>query len=391
MTGCADSGGYQPRLVDNVSTAYEHITPRVPQPLIETKLETIRQAVVPGHKVAPMAFKLLNNGQQAVGRFLNQSWPFLWKFLLGPLVGALISILLISRVTDSLTGPNTYTIVFVANTGDPGEQTFDQVLEGLKETTDLRIDGRPVAFESISDHGDLEEAKGIADEIAARNDVLMVVGHGYSTTSKAVLPTYLGQEPPIPVILPTETVPEILPSFCAPKGNTCPVFRLSPNDRDQATTVASFAVNVLKATSFLVVRDSENIVYSAYLTKEFIRQVHDLKESVVLATSDAGALGADTLGALRPDFVFFAGDWPNALILVRQLKRLQEHQCVLYPKHCFAPPAILLSDSSANPRLTRDSGSDTEGVYLCHPRRAKEINKIGYRYYGQDAGMPVTS
>jgi branched-chain amino acid transport system substrate-binding protein len=91
-------------------------------------------------------------------------------------------------------------------------------------------------------------------------------------------------------------------------------------------------------------------------------------------------LAPGTLEALSPDFIFFAGEWSNALILVRQVKLLYQHQGK------EAPP-ILLSDWSADSLLTETGGSDLEGVYVSHPRRAAEIQNpdIGYKNYGRDA------
>ncbi len=59
------------------------------------------------------------------------------------------------------------------------------------------------------------------------------VGHVLSSTTKAALPIYMKTDPQIPVILTTETNPQILPARDDP-DQEFPVFRLSPTDDDQA-------------------------------------------------------------------------------------------------------------------------------------------------------------
>ena len=225
----------------------------------------------------------------------KRAGSLLVKFLVAPTVTGMIGVVLVVPITGWFQGPEEYRIYFVGALREP---TVDQVYEGFRELGSPRIDDVPVVIEPKDDGGDLDEVERLAHEIANRRDVLMVVGHGYSSTSKRALPEYLTQQPKIPVMLVTETNPDLLPSLCDDLDVLCPVFRLSPTDEDQAETAVRFAIQE-GATSFLVVRDTENTVYSSYLANQFVRRIHELGKSVVLSTTDSAVLHPEVLEALE--------------------------------------------------------------------------------------------
>jgi branched-chain amino acid transport system substrate-binding protein len=201
----------------------------------------------------------------------------------------------------------------------------------------------------------------------------MVVGHLYSTPTKSALPNYLNADPPIPVILPFESSPDLLPPRI-PEDIYYPVFRLSPTDDKQAEKAADFVANH-GAKAVWVVEDALNNVYSNYLAREFISQVHRLKSSkVLLWTTHQEIPSADAVKALGIDWVFFAGHWSNALILIRQMNAIWEGQ--------RQKPPILLSDWGADQALIDQGSTDVERVYLTHPMRASVFNEAGYAFWG---------
>lgn len=273
-----------------------------------------------------------------------------------------------------LRGPENYRIYFVGAMQDPA---VSQIHKGITQHKLPPIDDIPVVIDPEDDKGDLNEAERCAREIARSRDVIMVVGHGYSSTSKRALPEYLAQQPKIPVILVRETNPDLLPSTCNDPTVHCPVFRLSPTDDEQAKTAVRFAIQK-GATSFLLVKGTENPVYSNFLANQFVRRIRELGKSV-LSITDSEILHPKVLKALAVDCVFYVGEYHKALELIKRTKEIYEQ--------IKAPlPTIILSDWSANPELPRKGGKDIEGVFLTHPRSAAEIGdkKIGYRYYGLD-------
>jgi hypothetical protein len=81
------------------------------------------------------------------------------------------------------------------------------------------------------------------------------------------------------------------------------------------------------------------------------------------------------------NWVFFAGNWPNALILIQQVKAMFAGS---------AMPGILLSDGCMDQQLIDTGGADVDGVYLTHPLTAKNYAVSNYGVYGKDAAKLVS-
>jgi hypothetical protein len=73
--------------------------------------------------------------------------------------------------------------------------------------------------------------------------------------------------------------------------------------------------------------------------------------------------------------VFFAGEWWNALVLIRQLQAMQG----------MKTPKVLLSDASADKLLLKYGRGELNGVYLLHPLDANVFKKQGYAALGREA------
>ena len=300
-----------------------------------------------------------------------------FKYVAIPLAISMFCILMWQLVQ----GPDKYYIYVIGNFRD--DPNMPRIFAGLETEwgKDKSLQGTTVEISKKDDKGDLNEVEKIAREYAQRRDVLMVVGHCNSSMSKRALPVYLTQDPMIPVILVTETNPDLIPNLCSRRGVDCPVFQLSPTDEAQASRAVEFAIQK-GCTSFLVVKDSDNPVYSNYLANEYVRQIHKNGKSAVLLTLDTTVFHPKTLEALDVDCVLFAGEYDKALILVSQIKRA-------YTTIDRPLPIFILSDWSANQQFPQ-IGTDIE-VYLTHPRTADEItsNNSGYRDYGRDTASII--
>jgi branched-chain amino acid transport system substrate-binding protein len=236
----------------------------------------------------------------------------------------------------------------------------------------LNLNGIPVKFDEIDDNGDPAIAHQVATDLAKRKDTLMVVGHVLSSTTKEALPIYIGASPQIPVILTTETNPEILPKSDDP-DQEFPVFRLSPTDDDQAASAYEFAKQH-DAKKFWVVEDPNNSVYTKYLANRFLEDAQRSSTSVLSLTSLMNPLPSQTVERLGVQWVFFAGGWHGALMLIRELKAANLSQL-----------KFILSDGCASPELLQNGGADVNGVYVMHPLKAEEFSKKGYGIYASDA------
>jgi hypothetical protein len=166
---------------------------------------------------------------------------FLVKWVITTVVGATVAVVIGARVTRIFAGPESYKVYVTGKLGakDELKKLFEAVPDGL--VSNLSIDTKPIKIEKLDDKGAPHYAEQIAREIAGRDDTLLVVGHALSTQTKTALPYYVGgapqgAKPPIPVILTTETNPELLPHGVS-EGLCPPVMRLSPTDDEQAATL----------------------------------------------------------------------------------------------------------------------------------------------------------
>jgi branched-chain amino acid transport system substrate-binding protein len=313
--------------------------------------------------------------ENAVRPVWKKIFRVLIKFVVLPIVSSVVAIVIVSRITNWWRGPDTYKIHVVSDFDDDlAKNIRDEFLK--KFGSDLKINGIKVEADSIK--CGLNDVKRVSGKLAKAKDTLMVVGHFYSSHSEAALPNYLEATPSIPVILTTETNPRIVPEEFT-KGN-CPIFRLSPTDNQQAETAAKFAIESAKCSTFWVVQDTENPVYSQYLSQEFADNVQRMNKKVVLRTDTLTAPSSEICNALKIDCVFFAGQWTNALILVRQIRALWLGKPM---------PKIILSDWAVSRNLTSQGGDDMEGVYLTHQLNADQYIKYGYSLYGGDAASIV--
>jgi branched-chain amino acid transport system substrate-binding protein len=299
------------------------------------------------------------------------------KFVVLPLVMGLIGFMIVGRVVNKLAGSKYYYVYVVGDDTDPSTSgLMNAACGGEKCGYSMgELGGVPVLTEKMSDYGDPERASSNAEELQRRSDVLMVVGHGSSTTSKGALPHYLQADPPIPVILTTDTNPALYAPPPRYEDWVPPVFRLFPTDDNQAERAAKFIADQ-HAKSVWVVQDTSNPTYSEYLARTFLTNVYKVEHPPkVLLWSNNLNLPPYAVDKLGIDWVFFAGNWQNALVLIRQLRAMPG----------TARAKVLLSDGCVDKSLLDYGGPDVEEVYLLHPIPADVFNDEEYRGVGEEA------
>jgi Periplasmic binding protein len=317
------------------------------------------------------------------GLLQSRSVRILNKFLVLPLITALIGAVIIGRLVNIFTGHKHYFVYVVGDDSDPSNSELMNAAGGGEkfESNVGELGDVTVLTEKMPDYGDPERASSNAEELQDRSDVLMVVGHGSSTSSKRALPHYLQADPPIPVILTTETNPTLYTPPTRDEDRVPPVFRLFPTDDNQAEVAAKFIAKQ-GARSVWVVEDTSNPTYSEYLARTFLTDVYHVQPSLkVLLWSTNLNLPPYAVDKLGIDWVFFAGNWQNALVLVRQLRAMPG----------TANAKVLLSDGCVDNLLLKYGGADVENVYLLHPLTADLFNKKGYVSVGEEAYSLVTS
>jgi hypothetical protein len=134
------------------------------------------------------------------------------------------------------------------------------------------------------------------------------------------------------------------------------------------------------AHGFWVVEDLSNPVYSDFLARKFSEHVLEHGSQVLLWTNNLNFPPVQTIRTLNVDWVFFAGSWQDALILLRQLRAMPGGDKV----------NVVLSDAGVDQRLIDQGGTAVKDVFLTHPMLAEDYNgPIGYGAYGSSASQIV--
>lgn len=312
---------------------------------------------------------------QTSWRRFQKSWlvRILQTYILLPLLGTLMAGMVIGRIAEAFLGPKNYYVYVVGDKRNKSVHNMMQAVANGSFKSDLG--NISVSTEILDDSGDPDQAAIIAHQLAQRRDVLMVVGHGNSTDTKRALPIYMEADPPIPVLLTTETNPALLPAPPPDDDQVPPVFRLFPTDDNQAKTAADFIANQ-GAKVVWVVEDTMNPTYSQYLARAFMNAAYEHHSSMkVILWSNNLNLPPYDVNNLGIDWVFFAGGWRNALVLIRQLKAMKD----------MRNTKVLLSDGSANKQLLVYGDGDVEGVCLLHPLTADVFTNEEYGAVGKEA------
>jgi branched-chain amino acid transport system substrate-binding protein len=334
-----------------------------------------------------------NETKQTPISFTKYGASLLHKWLVTPLIAGLIGTVILGRIVNGIIKPHSYYVYFVGPFDEKLDKTSPADDPVLNIWTALEagaqplesLDDVPIKLVRKNDFGDERTAERISVELAKRNDTLMVVGHLTSTTTHAALPAYLKQaSPPIPVLLTTETNPDLLPPVDPNSEEYQPVYRLSPTD-DQQARFAACVVRQQGAKAIWVVEAGPNRLYSRYLAQEFIQSVQENSpdSKVLLWSTSLDRPAVDAIEALKIDWIFYAGDWRNALVLLRQLKSVSARKEIL---------KVILSDGAMDARLPRFGGQEVnQNVYLTFPIPFQRFHdQGGYAVYGKDARDFVT-
>lgn len=306
-------------------------------------------------------------------------------------VGVFIAFIFFEPLQRLIRGPGEYLIYVV---GDYTDSTAIKVKAQLKNnlSNNLKIGQTPVRLCPVerSDNGDPEKAAEIAQELTKENNVLFVVGHFFSTTTKNALPIYMASNPQIPVLLTTETNPFLEPATSGSKCNCSeyydeykPVYCLSPNDINQSKKAAELAKNIADKKGkrrFWIIQDVENQVYSNFLAKNFKAEIQKQGNKVLLHTDNTFMPSNSTFSQLNINSIFFAGDWTNALIAVEQIDLMIK---------TTEKPLIILSDGCVDKRLIEHGNKVLKDIYLTHPLSVKEFNEDGFGIYGKKAANEI--
>ncbi len=154
-----------------------------------------------------------------------------------------------------------------------------------------------------------------ANQIAADQDILCVVGHLNSGVALAALPTY--QNANIAMVSPANTNPRITTEFGAN-----PAFRVVGRDDVQGVVAENFARDTLKAKSVYVLHDQT--AYGEGIATFFrdAAQKDGINVAGFAGTQEKSAFDAvlTPILAASPDVVFFGGIYSQAGPLLQQMR-----------------------------------------------------------------------
>src|SRR5260370_27799253 len=116
----------------------------------------------------------VNAKQSSIRRILTGSWRFINQNVLTQVLSAILSLVIVARITNWWTGPQSYR-VYVVGSFNPSEETTQEVWRGFTKKGNPigTIDGVSVVADRANDAGDPNQATKIATELAGRSDTLM--------------------------------------------------------------------------------------------------------------------------------------------------------------------------------------------------------------------------
>ena len=228
-----------------------------------------------------------------------------------------------------------------------GKSVQDGVKEEVEKLSRTGFASK-IVFEYRDDYGDPEQAAKLASEIAGRPEVLCVIGHATSATTKAALPYYASAG--IPILMPIATSPNVGkgPSGRDRYNN---YFRLPPEDLvGQAPAAIQFCM-LENFRDVALVYDSSDIVapYSIPLLNGIqeglakkCKQAFELR-----GNEDLDQLADDVLG-LRTDAIIFIGYSDKAQTFIGAVKR---RKIIIANTNTDQMPRMILTDGCMTDKL----------------------------------------
>lgn len=210
--------------------------------------------------------------------------------------------------------------------------------------------GSPVRVEFVDDKNDPESARRIALGLAARREVLAVIGHASSGIT-AVAEDVYGRYG-IPLLMPVATNPTI--TAISDSEGWLNAFRLVPRHDLQATAIADFAMSErMSCAQPLIVHDTT--AYGNDLGRT-IRQVFGNRQiDALVAELSSGSDYRDVSELSERNestCLIYAGYYQEAQQLIKQLRNTGLEQ------------PIILTDGSFEDELFTDIGINVDNVFV---------------------------
>ncbi|MCL6646921.1 MAG: branched-chain amino acid ABC transporter substrate-binding protein [Chloroflexi bacterium] len=274
-----------------------------------------------------------------------------WRMLLG---GLLLLALASCRSAPSFSGE---AIVFVVGPLSGEQAEGGQSVAGGARLRAEEVNraggvlgGRRVVVRALNDQADealaVEAAQEVARGVRDGATVLGVVGHYNSGTTAAALPLY--RDLGLVVVTPSASNPQLS------RAGIKTFFRVCATDATQGPMAARFLVD--QGWRRIALVHTTN-AYGLGLADEFFAGLQQASGQVVLALplppgERSFAQHLPALRAANPDAIFFAGDYPDGITFVRELRQ------------AGLPTPLLASDGNFVDQFIDELGALAEGVLI---------------------------
>ncbi len=234
--------------------------------------------------------------------------------------------------------------------------------------------GRRVVIVAGDDRASDKEAAAIAATLCNQG-VVGVIGHYNSHCSIAASQIYHQRN--IPQISPASTNPRFT------EQGYPNIFRICGRDDQQGQVAAEYALKTLGVKKVAILHDGTT--YGQGLAEEFKKslptasgdrkkeppvtvvaetQIPLMREGIV---PDYGSY-LDPLLSLQPDLIYFGGNYPEAAVLVRQIKDRK------------IAAKFLAGDAIANSVFLKVGGIAAEGIYFTFGPAVEDLPQAGHFY-----------
>ncbi|MHB1133739.1 MAG: branched-chain amino acid ABC transporter substrate-binding protein [Chloroflexota bacterium] len=276
--------------------------------------------------------------------------PIRYRIMLAGLVALLLGLPAGCTQTPSLSG-EAYLYVMGPLSGDQADGG-QSVLGGARKKADEInraggvLGGKKVVVRGLDDQADEEVAVEVAQEVEkavqAGQSVLGVIGHYNSGPTGAALPEY--NQMGVVVVTPSSSNPDLT------RQGFDTFFRVCATDATQGPFAAQFLKEKGYQRIALMRTDND---YAEGLAREFkaggIQPVIEVRQR---AESASFAAEVAQVKAANPDAIFFAGDYPDGIVTVRELRQAG----------VTAP--VLASDANFVDDFVDELGAAAEGVFI---------------------------
>jgi len=202
--------------------------------------------------------------------------------------------------------------------------------------------GRQIEVEVMDDMADPKEAVSVANKIVAMPDIVGLVGHMNSGTTKPATEVY--HQAGLPVVMPVPTNPEIT------QRGFDNLFRIPPTDLAQGAAGAKFGLEKLGKKKFAIIHDKTD--YGKPLA-DVVKETVQEKGGEVVAFEGITEGDKDFRAVLtkikqtKPEVLFFGGIYNEGGLIAKQAAELGLKVQFLSADGCYSDKFIELAGQAA--------------------------------------------